>query len=1377
MDDFLNVFLLFIIFLLSSKIPLIYSDLNFKYLSSITLENKNIFVIEKNGVYICDPDFTKINKTVKLFETEEEKISTLDKLSSVILLKRTKYIISLINFKVYFFDTNGNYLYNTEKLIEDCTPTSISLVPLSYSMEYTEYILSYFDSNTKLNLLLYGYDFSKNESEFISKTIEDNLKFRKCNDTSCYYDPNDSVFEFKNQGLNCLFLAKYYDTTEKFIVCFFVASFGSNEYLEEMIFEIGNDDQIKLSTDFSHGYMTHQNIINIKADSNHDISLALVCIIISNDKPICYKFTLYSDYARFDAIESLIFDNECKSVLYGTKVTFLYEIENIVFSCLSDGDGAIQIGILDDNIEYIDNYIDYLFCSNIFGHSILYSNDDYIIISDMSCDEEDTPSDNNEIVLKSTEIIHQEEEYKLTSSIITSTENIRTSFISGTSNNYILNTSIISDTSNNAIIEKTSIISSTSNIDNNEKTSIILGTSYNIIIEKTSIISTSSNINNIEKTSIISGTSNNGIEKTSIMPDTNINIKSDKLLCPAECKTCFESNNEIVCTECNKENGYFPLSFSDNESIKNENCINKEKKEKKYPNFYLDRETEIYKPCYENCKTCEEKGDGENNNCLTCDSEYILKPDYEYTKNCVPKYKYLYYYNEFNQYIETETPNCPSEFPIKIKEKNKCIDKCSNDLNYTYTYNNICYLQCPENTYDENNNLICKDDPTKCLLTKDEIFIEDDSYINEEIKKIIEQYANEYNYTNNHISIINIGNYSVTLYKNKTCVSELSVSPIQIDLSSASSKVKKHYNISENEELIVGIVKNNLSNTESFEVYESHSGKPLNIFNICKDDTYSIEKSLLEELSTNSKVDFKDLEEMANQDINIIDLSDPFYNDICFHYKSKFDKDIPLKDRALIYYPNISLCEEGCELEAVFLQNWTTKCNCFFGENKVGIKDNAFYQSQFGEFEELISLANINVMKCYKDIFKMNFFKKSYGNFIILTIISVEIICSVINFIKSFFYIKKYIFIITKKFLKHLKKENGSLNIISFDINKEPNSPPHKTSNDNFNNSNQNNNENTNNNVIKKNKRKSRISSKNLEVFKPNNKLNEEMSTIKSKNHLGKKESNSKLIKLHNITLNNNTFNYKNNIPEDNLEIIFKEDLDINIEDFLKTDPDDMDYDDALRRDNRKFCNYYWDKIQSNQILINTFYYNEHLKPRTIKFILLALQIDLYFFVNGLFYNEEYVKKIFDLKKDTLYKKFLRFTDNLFYAFIVGIIMNYVIEFFFIEEKKLRVTLKREKDNILVLKYEMIQIIKDINKRYISFIIVCFVIGIFTWYHIYCFNNIYPHMQEEWLIFSILIIVSVQILSLLASLAETILRFLSFRFKSEKLFKLSLILS
>ena len=220
-----------------------------------------------------------------------------------------------------------------------------------------------------------------------------------------------------------------------------------------------------------------------------------------------------------------------------------------------------------------------------------------------------------------------------------------------------------------------------------------------------------------------------------------------------------------------------------------------------------------------------------------------------------------------------------------------------------------------------------------------------------------------------------------------------------------------------------------------------------------------------------------------------------------------------------------------------------------------------------------------------------------------------------------------------------------------------------------------------------------------------------------------------------------------------------------------------MDCDDAIRKDKRTFCKYYSDKIQSEQILLNTFCYKEYLRPRPIKIMLFILQIELYFFINGLFYNEEYVTKIFELEKDTFFDQAWRFFDNLFYAFLVGVIINYVIEFFFIKEKKLRVTLKREKNNLLILKYEMVEIIKDLQKRFLSFIIITFIVSLFIWYHISCFNNVYIHMKKEWLVFSILIIVCIQALSVITCLIETILRFLSFRFKSEKLFKLSLIFS
>ena len=68
-----------------------------------------------------------------------------------------------------------------------------------------------------------------------------------------------------------------------------------------------------------------------------------------------------------------------------------------------------------------------------------------------------------------------------------------------------------------------------------------------------------------------------------------------------------------------------------------------------------------------------------------------------------------------------------------------------------------------------------------------------------------------------------------------------------------------------------------------------------------------------------------------------------------------------------------------------------------------------------------------------------------------------------------------------------------------------------------------------------------------------------------------------------------------------------------------------MDYEDAIKKDKRKFFEYFMDKLKTNQILLNTFYSNEPLRPRSIKILLLILNIDLYFVINGLFFNEEYI--------------------------------------------------------------------------------------------------------------------------------------------------------
>ena len=129
------------------------------------------------------------------------------------------------------------------------------------------------------------------------------------------------------------------------------------------------------------------------------------------------------------------------------------------------------------------------------------------------------------------------------------------------------------------------------------------------------------------------------------------------------------------------------------------------------------------------------------------------------------------------------------------------------------------------------------------------------------------------------------------------------------------------------------------------------------------------------------------------------------------------------------------------------------------------------------------------------------------------------------------------------------------------------------------------------------------------------------------------------------------------------------------------------------------------------------------------------------------------------------------------YAALVGIILSYIIEWFFIEESRLKKLFKKKKDNIQVLKYEINNIISQIKIRYILFIILTFLITIFTFIHISCFNIVYPNLKWEWLIFSVIIIVFMQALSAFICLIHSILRFISFKCKSEKIYKISYLIS
>ena len=168
----------------------------------------------------------------------------------------------------------------------------------------------------------------------------------------------------------------------------------------------------------------------------------------------------------------------------------------------------------------------------------------------------------------------------------------------------------------------------------------------------------------------------------------------------------------------------------------------------------------------------------------------------------------------------------------------------------------------------------------------------------------------------------------------------------------------------------------------------------------------------------------------------------------------------------------------------------------------------------------------------------------------------------------------------------------------------------------------------------------------------------------------------------------------------------------------------------------------------------------------------------LYFVINGLFFSEEVISELYNVDEDeeNFFSFFPRSIERIIYCAIVGIVIGIITDFFFIDEKKIKGIFRRDKDNLNELKKNMSLLKNDLKRRYIAFIVFVSIILIISTFYLLCFNYVYPYSQIEWIKSSIAIVIIMQVLSTLKCILETSLRFLSYKLKNEKLYKISLIL-
>ena len=126
---------------------------------------------------------------------------------------------------------------------------------------------------------------------------------------------------------------------------------------------------------------------------------------------------------------------------------------------------------------------------------------------------------------------------------------------------------------------------------------------------------------------------------------------------------------------------------------------------------------------------------------------------------------------------------------------------------------------------------------------------------------------------------------------------------------------------------------------------------------------------------------------------------------------------------------------------------------------------------------------------------------------------------------------------------------------------------------------------------------------------------------------------------------------------------------------------------------------------------------------------------------------------------------------------MVNGIICYLIGYFFIEEEKLKRIFLKNKDNDIKMRYELSELINDIQSRFIGLIFASTFLSIICFIYISCFNIVYPYIREEWIKSSIFILILMQLINLLLSFLHCSLKYLSLNCNSEKMFKLSQLLA
>ena len=563
-----------------------------------------------------------------------------------------------------------------------------------------------------------------------------------------------------------------------------------------------------------------------------------------------------------------------------------------------------------------------------------------------------------------------------------------------------------------------------------------------------------------------------------------------------------------------------------------------------------------------------------------------------------------------------------------------------------------------------------------------------------------------------------------------------------IDLGDCEQQLKTINGINKTKSLIVykvDVKTSDLSSTYvQYEVYNPDNMQLLNL-------------SICEKIIINTPVDIgSQMEEIYNSlsesGYNLFDSEDSFYQDICTTYTTLNGTDMILSDRKKDIYSStsdVTMCQTGCTLESYNSNTKKASCNCDASTAQTSLSnldiDSLFDKNEIkSSFYDTLTNSNFRVLKCVKLVFSSKFFKNLGGFF--MTLISLV-----------FFAFHLLSFSLYQSMVDSYISKIIDLNGENIRPNTEQNEKNADMNNNNSNETNKENKEekNTKSKKGKKNKKSKKKKSSEEAQFPPKkskkkNKSNDNNNNIgleSSKNDMtsvkvdpnnkndnqpgisvyqpNKQNNNNLKIKDEKNIINSkgpleNTDDEKGENKEENLDINKLNDQEIN----------DLSYENALKIDKRTYLQYYWSLLKKKHLILFTFWPANDYNIYMIKISLFCLSFGLYFTINGFFFTDDTMHKLYEDKGkyNIVYR-----IPQIFFSTIISAIINVLLKTLSLTEKSI-LSVKQEKDIKNKLeKSKSIQ--RNLKFKFLIYFILSIVFMLFFWYFISCFCAVYTNTQ------------------------------------------------